>query len=227
MAGVMKSPFAVFASLVLMIVAPAPIAAQDTGSPGGEYAGDTCITYRREGDAAFRLVNGCDQPLSVAICADSQGGTSCARDLGWRTLNIGPRGELPDSYAPLQVLNIFACKAPAVVQMVKGGFASCDPTGTANLPLLLASALKNASSIITSSDYPRNALAEGTTRFEMVVNAAGEPQSCTVTVSAGDDALDKATCNAFMRRARFTPAKGADGLAVSGKYRGSVTWREP
>lgn len=105
--------------------------------------------------------------------------------------------------------------------------AICDPAGTANLPLLLASSLKNAAAIITSADYPRGVKAEGTTRFEMVISADGRPESCAVTISSGADALDKATCNAFLKRARFTPAKDTAGQAVRGRYRGSVTWKEP
>lgn len=190
------------------------------------YAGEQCVTFRREGDTAFRLVNDCAEPLSVAVCADSVGSGNCARDIGWQILTVAARAELPGSYAPLQSLNILACRAPAVIVMKPGGVGSCDPTGTANLPLLLASSLKNAASIITSADYPNGVKAEGTTRFEMVVAADGRPQNCMVTVSSGKEALDKATCNAFMKRARFTPAKGPNGLASAGRYRGNVTWKE-
>lgn len=191
------------------------------------YAGEQCVTFRREGNDTFRLVNDCAEQLSVAVCPENAGSGDCTRDLGWRTYTVAARAELPGTYQPLQSLNIFACKSPAVVLLQAGGLGSCDPAGTANLPLLLASALKNAASIITAADYPRGIVASGTTRFEMVVAADGSPQSCAVTVSSGKDALDKATCNAFMKRARFTPAKGADGRPVSGKYRGSVTWKAP
>jgi TonB family protein len=223
----MKSLIAAFATPMLVVPVFAPAAAQEAPSTAAEYAGEQCITYRREGDAAFRLVNSCDQPLSVAVCADAPGAGGCARDVGWRLSNLAPRAELPENYAPLQILNIIACKAPAAVQMRPGGLGSCDPSGTANLPLMLASSLKNAASIITSSDYPRNVRASGTTRFEMIVDAAGSPKSCSITTSSGNEALDKATCNAFMRRARFTPAKDGSGQPASGRYRGNVTWKEP
>jgi TonB family protein len=214
---------ALLVSLAAFALAP-PVRAQTNAA--APYAGEQCVTFRREGDNAFRLVNDCAEPLSVAVCADSVGSGDCARDIGWQTLTVTARTELPGSYAPLQSLNILACRAPAVVVLKPGGIGSCDPTGTANLPQLLASSLKNAASIITSADYPNGVKAEGTTRFEMVVAADGRPQSCTVTVSSGKEALDKATCNAFMKRARFTPAKGANGLASAGRYRGNVTWKE-
>ena len=233
MSGLMHSgmqyPISHLASVALLVSASAftgvPSVRAQT-SPAATYAGEQCVTFRREGNDAFRLVNDCAEPLSVAVCAENSGGGDCTRDVGWQTFTVAARSELPGSYLPLQSLNIFACRAPAVVILQAGGLGSCDPTGTANLPLLLASSLKNAASIITPADYPRGVVASGTTRFEMVVAADGRPQSCTVTVSSGKEALDKATCNAFMRRARFTPAKGANGLASAGRYRGNVTWKE-
>ena len=226
----MRSTFHCLFSLSLALVATgisAPGGALAQAAQPSDMAGEQCITYRREGNDAFRLVNSCDVQLSVSVCVEAAPGSDCLRDAGWQNFSLGPRSELPENYRPLQVISVIACKTPAVVAMRAGGQGSCDPTGTANLPLLLASSLKNASSIITASDYPRNVKAEGTTRFEMAVNAAGQPQSCFVTVSSGNDALDKATCSAFMKRARFTPAKDAGGQPVSGRYRGSVTWKEP
>jgi TonB family protein len=226
----MHSPLHFLFSLSLAAVATgmaAPPKAQAQTASASDMAGEQCITYRREGNDAFRLVNSCEVALSVSVCAETAQSGGCGRDIGWQSLAVGPRADLPGSYAPLSVLSIIACKAPAVVFMQKGGQGSCDPTGTANLPLLLAASLKNASSIITSRDYPRNVRASGTTRFEMVVNTEGQPQSCTITLSAGNVELDKATCDAFMQRARFTPSKDASGQPIAGRYRGSVTWKEP
>lgn len=226
----MQFPISRLASIALLVSASAFTgvpSAQAQTSPAATYAGEQCVTFRREGNDAFRLINDCAEPLSVAVCAENAGSGDCTRDVGWQTFTVAARAELPGSYLPLQSLNIFACRAPAVVVLQADGLGNCDPTGTANLPLLLASSLKNAASIITSNDYPRGVTASGTTRFEMVVAADGRPQSCTVTVSSGKEALDKATCNAFMKRARFTPAKGANGIAVAGRYRGNVTWKEP
>ena len=220
----LRASCASIAVAALAVSSPQQAAAQS--SPTATYAGEQCITFRREGNDSFRLVNDCAEPLSVAVCAENTGSGDCSRDTGWQTFNVAARAELPGDYLPLQSLNILACRAPAVVILQSGGVGSCDPTGTANLPLLLASSLKNAASIITAADYPRGVVASGTTRFEMVVTADGRPQSCAVTVSSGKEALDKATCNAFMKRARFTPAKDANGVAIAGRYRGNVTWKE-
>ncbi|WP_298603659.1 energy transducer TonB [uncultured Sphingorhabdus sp.] len=225
----MQHAFQLICSASLLVLASfmggtRPVQAQTSSTSA--YASEQCVTFRREGNETFRLVNDCAEPLSVAVCAENAGSGDCSRDTGWQTFTVGARAELPGSYLPLQSLNIFACRAPAVVILQAGGLGSCDPTGTGNLPLLLASSLKNAASIITAADYPRGVTASGTTRFEMVVAADGRPQSCTVTVSSGKEALDKATCNAFMKRARFTPAKGTNGVAIAGRYRGNVTWKE-
>lgn len=226
----MQHAFHLICSATLLVLASfmgcaIPVQAQTSSTSA--YAGEQCVTFRREGNETFRLVNDCAEPLSVAVCAENAGRGDCSRDAGWQTFTVSARAELPDSYLPLQSLNIFACRAPAVVILQAGGLGSCDPTGTGNLPLLLASSLKNAASIITAADYPRGVTASGTTRFEMVVTADGRPQSCTVTTSSGKEALDKATCNAFMKRARFTPAKGTNGIAIAGRYRGNVTWKAP
>ncbi len=195
--------------------------------PAASLAAEQCITYRREGNDAFRLVNSCAEPLSVAICAETSQSGECARNIGWQNFTVAARSDVPGNYLPLQVISVLACKAPATVRMLEGGKGSCGSDGVDALPILLASSLKNASSIITPADYPRGVKAEGTTRFEIVVDGQGRPQGCTIMVSAGNEALDRATCTAFARRARFTPARDATGQPQSGRYRGSVTWKAP
>jgi len=204
---------------------PQPANAMQAGTPAADYAAEQCVSYNRAMADSFNLVNNCDTPIEVALCAEAESG-ACTQPQNFVRHIVTARGQLPDTFRSLQILNIFACKSPAVVQLGQGGLAGCDPTGLANLPLLLASSLKNAASIITASDYPAGVAADGNTRFEMRVGADGKPQSCFVTVSSGKDALDKATCNAFMKRARFTPAKDSSGRATDGRYRGNVTWKE-
>lgn len=223
----MKTFWAVLACCALAAsLGPSPVGAYQPANSQTGYAAEQCIGYSRQSTDSFSLINNCDTPVDVMVCAEEAGISNCASPDRYVRHVVAPRATLPGQYRSLQSLNIFACHAPAVVAIKAGGLASCDPTGTANLPLLLASSLKNAASIITPADYPRGVVASGMTRFEMVVAADGRPQSCTVTVSSGKEALDKATCNAFMKRARFTPAKGANGLASAGRYRGNVTWKE-
>ena len=96
------------------------------------------------------------------------------------------------------------------------------------IPLLLSAALKNPGAIISDKDYPSSQHdKEGTTRFDLMVGADGRPLSCTTTVSSGHKALDDTACNAFLKRARFSPAKDASGNPVTGRYKGSVTWKAP
>lgn len=215
-------PCAVVSVLALSV----PGRAWQQPSQNSDLNAEQCVGYNRISSDIFSLVNNCDWPIEMAVCAEEVGAASCTTPDGYKRHSMATRSQLSGGFRSLQTLNIFACKSPAVVALRPDGTGGCDPSGTANLPLLLASSLKNAASIITASDYPRGVLASGTTRFEMVVAADGRPQSCTVTVSSGKDALDKATCDAFMKRARFTPAKDANGVAMAGRYRGNVTWKE-
>lgn len=203
---------------------PRPTAAMQVSGPASTYAAEHCVGYNRTSADSFALVNNCDWPISVALCAETAG-VQCSAADRYAHHALAMRGQLPQTFPSLQILNVFACKSPAVVQIGQGGLAGCDPTGLANLPLLLASALKNAASIITASDYPAGIKAEGNTRFEMRVGADGRPQSCFIAVSSGREALDKATCNAFMKRARFTPAKDIGGKPTDARYRGNVGWK--
>jgi len=213
----------------LFVALPLPIPAMAQGAPAAqasELAAEQCIDFRRRGEAEFTLYNSCDGAVNLAVCPEDTGGSTCQQPVNFATQQAAAGGDYPGVYRSLQSLSIFACRAPAIVRFEGNGQARCEG-GDAALPLLLASSLKNPGSIITAADYPRNVHAEGTTRFEMVVTAEGRPRSCSVTSSSGKAALDNATCSAFMRRARFSPAKDAGGKPVNGRYRGSVTWKEP
>ena len=82
---------------------------------------------------------------------------------------------------------------------------------------------------ITSDDYPAAALraeAEGTTSVRLNVGANGRVEGCTVMASAGNAALDSATCSLITRRFRFRPAT-RDGQPVASTVTQRVTWRIP
>jgi TonB family protein len=196
-------------------------------SDGTDPAAEQCIGYRDNGAGGYRLNNQCDYRISVAWCIEATDGSNgCIRQESWQNATLDRQAELPGDYFGLQVISLFACRTPAVVKFETPSMGRCEG-GVGTIPLLLASSLKNPSAIITASDYPRGVSHEGTTRFELQVDAAGRPTACAITISAGHDALDKASCTAFMRRARFTPAKDSAGQAVAGRYRGSVTWKAP
>ena len=76
-------------------------------------------------------------------------------------------------------------------------------------------------------DYPIQAVQqrkEGTTAFDLIVSPAGKPINCSVTKSSGSGLLDQRACLVAMRKARFSPALGADGQPTYGVYRSQVKW---
>lgn len=82
---------------------------------------------------------------------------------------------------------------------------------------------------VNSEDYPKEALAsgaEGTVVFELDVNNDGLPTKCVVVESAGNDALDKATCELVIARAKFKAA-GETGYTKKNTYRNRVRWAIP
>ena len=82
---------------------------------------------------------------------------------------------------------------------------------------------------ITEDDYPAAALraeAEGTTGVRLNVGVNGRVEGCTVMASAGNAALDSATCSLITRRFRFRPAS-RDGQPVASIVTQRVTWRIP
>lgn len=85
-------------------------------------------------------------------------------------------------------------------------------------------------SLFSWEDYPVDAVhrgSEGTVRFRLGIDAAGRATDCAVLDSSSDADLDRATCAILMARARYTPARDADGRAVAGIDFGRVTWQLP
>ncbi|MFZ4689786.1 MAG: energy transducer TonB [Polymorphobacter sp.] len=73
-----------------------------------------------------------------------------------------------------------------------------------------------------SEDYPlasRQAGEEGATRVDVSVDVTGRPVACKVIKSSSSDRLDRAACDAAMRRAMFKPATDAKGNPVVGVSR--------
>lgn len=57
-----------------------------------------------------------------------------------------------------------------------------------------------------------------------MVNALGSPTDCKIVIPSGADDLDLAACKALLKRARFKPAKDAQGNAIASAYRNRVVW---
>ena len=80
------------------------------------------------------------------------------------------------------------------------------------------------------NDYPTKAFArewQGTTNFDVIVDTQGRAIDCRITKSSGHEILDRQACWVAIKRARFTPASGADGLRTIGVYRSQVVWSRP
>jgi TonB family protein len=207
----------------------APAIAQ---TPAIQKPAEQCIAYR-EMMGGYRLVNECDFPLSVAWCSDATpAGGECGRKLGWQNARVEARGDVPGQFVAAQAINLFACRFPKTVEIMPGGSARCEAEivrdTPAVLPIMSAASLKNPAAVVTASDYPSSDHNhDGTTKFEMTVGADGRPVSCAVTSSSGYSDLDSAACRAFLKRARFSPAKDLQGNPIPGRYRGTVTWKAP
>jgi TonB family protein len=88
----------------------------------------------------------------------------------------------------------------------------------------------NLSSYFSADDYPASAVRsneQGRTAFILDVDANGRVTGCIIRESSGSAALDAATCRIIRSRARYTPARDANGKAIAGQDRGAVTWQLP
>ena len=88
----------------------------------------------------------------------------------------------------------------------------------------------NPAGWVSTNDYPARDLREGnkgTTGFGLTIGTDGRVAACIVTRSSGFPGLDKATCDALSRRARFTPASGESGAKVTGHFASAIRWVIP
>ena len=91
-----------------------------------------------------------------------------------------------------------------------------------------ARARANLPSLFSTDDYPAAALRRnegGTVGFTVSVNRRGKVDRCVVTSSSGSESLDGATCGIIQRRARFEPARDANGQAVADKISSRTRWQ--
>jgi TonB family protein len=193
-------------------------------------AADDCVFYREDGGGSYLLTNTCEFGIEIAFCAQPKSDASlCLHNQSWMRETLSARGEGKSKIVPDQTIDLFACRMPGSVEILPSGMARCasgppEPV----VPLLLSASLKNPGAIITDKDYPPSEHnKEGTTRFDLMVGPDGKPISCTTTATSGHDVLDQTACNAFLKRARFSPAKDASGAPTTGRYKGSVTWKSP
>lgn len=80
---------------------------------------------------------------------------------------------------------------------------------------------------IGSEDYPRSMTSYGKqaqVNFRLSIDAQGAPTACDVQSSYNDPKFDQLTCALLMRRARFEPARDANGNAIPWFYLNTVRW---
>lgn len=209
------------------ISAPQPASAMQAEP---NLAAESCIAYREDGQGGYRLSNACDYIVDVAFCTQPKNDPGlCLRTQNYTRETLKAKGEGVQKVWPEQALDLFACRTPGKVEILPSGMARCSSLpAQPSMPWLVSASLKNPGSVVLDSDYPaRNHDKQGTTRFELIVGADGKPVSCTTTVSSGHDVLDQSACNAFVKRARFSPAKDEAGNPIAGRYKGSITWKAP
>lgn len=81
--------------------------------------------------------------------------------------------------------------------------------------------------LVHPADYPEQALRskqQGEVAFELEIDERGRVTGCTVKRSSGHGLLDRAACELYRGRARYTPAQDASGKPTTAKDQRSVRW---
>ncbi|QIQ86749.1 energy transducer TonB [Erythrobacter sp.] len=104
------------------------------------------------------------------------------------------------------------------------------PPGPSFADPVLAKPRGNPREWVTDADYRARWIREGmsgTARFTLAIEPSGKVGECTITRSSGHAELDAATCRLIERRARFEPARDAQGNRVAGSYSNAINWKIP
>jgi TonB family protein len=83
---------------------------------------------------------------------------------------------------------------------------------------------------VSPNDYPAKALregAQGVVGFRLTIGVDGRVSGCEITATAGSSDLDEATCRLVAARARFRPARDAQGEPAVGSYANRMKWSIP
>lgn len=125
----------------------------------------------------------------------------------------------------MTLMNILAFAFTAAVQSPAAPPAAAVPpppaAGTPPVPL------ENLGSLVRVADYPLLAARQnrqGRVYFILTVSPDGRVSNCVVTRTSRVPSLDVATCRIMRGRARFTPARDAQGNPVEGTYETNLGW---
>jgi len=134
----------------------------------------------------------------------------------------------PPVVAPPPIVRIDSIAPPPVVATPVAPPPVITPTAPPAPPAPPAPRITKAQStkgdvrnLFSADDYPasaQNAEAQGTAQARLDIGADGRVTNCTIIRSAGNSALDSATCSILRRRARFTPARDSAGSAIADTY---------
>jgi len=109
--------------------------------------------------------------------------------------------------------------------------AANNGTSTSNWSLPPAKKTPTPPKLIgVNGNYPTNAIRhmlEGSAVFLANINEYGQVTKCEIIESSGSEDLDRATCEAILNNARFTPAHDENGQAVPGIFSKKFTWKLP
>jgi protein TonB len=84
--------------------------------------------------------------------------------------------------------------------------------------------------VFSTDDYPVEAIRreeQGTVAFRLSISRRGNVSDCVVTSSSGSDALDQATCDIIEDRARYEPARDAQGKRIPAEDSSRIRWVLP
>ncbi|HEX9964463.1 MAG TPA: energy transducer TonB [Allosphingosinicella sp.] len=116
--------------------------------------------------------------------------------------------------------------APLVALLLAGLF----PAAAGAQPPVRAQSAQTLAALFSHEDYPADSVRnyeQGSVSFRLDISAEGRPTECLVVQSSGSISLDSTTCRLLMERARFRPARDAEGKTASDRISGRIVWRLP
>lgn len=128
-----------------------------------------------------------------------------------------PPSAPPPVYAPPSP-PVFTVPAPRSSQIPAG-------PGVVQRPVAI-----NRVAWIDIGDYPASAIRneeQGLVMTILTIGVDGRVSDCRITFSSQTPALDAATCRLFRSRARYRPARDANGDPIAGQVREQVRWVLP
>ncbi|WP_118856840.1 energy transducer TonB [Sphingomonas mesophila] len=100
--------------------------------------------------------------------------------------------------------------------------------GDANAPVVPATAAVKLDTLFSASNYwttESHAARSSRVTASLLIDKSGAVRDCSIVAGTGSAALDTQSCQVFLRRVRYTPARGAAGEPVATLQHETVQWR--